>query len=90
MQPSSNKIVFKLSIVVVAMFGFGYLLVPLYDVFCDITGLRFTEDTAQLVPQELKEDASRLVTVEFDVTRNQQMPWLIRPAVRRIDRKSVV
>jgi cytochrome c oxidase assembly protein subunit 11 len=21
------------------MFGFGYALVPLYDVFCDITGL---------------------------------------------------
>ena len=26
-------------LVVVGMFGFGYLLVPLYDVFCDITGL---------------------------------------------------
>ena len=84
MQPSSKKIAFKLSIVVVAMFGFGYLLVPLYDVFCDLTGLRFTEDTAQLVPQEIKEDTSRMVTVEFDVTRNQQMPWAIRPAVRRM------
>jgi hypothetical protein len=29
----------KLAVVVVAMFGFGYALVPLYDVICDITGL---------------------------------------------------
>ena len=81
---SSNSIVKKLVLVSVLMFGFGYLLVPLYDVFCDLTGLRFTEDSAQLVPQEIMEDTTRLVTVEFDVTRNQQMPWDIRPAVRRM------
>lgn len=80
----TSKVAAKLALVCVLMFGFGYLLVPLYDVFCDLTGLRFTEDTAQLVPQEIKEDTSRLVTVEFDVTRNNHMPWDIRPAVRRM------
>jgi cytochrome c oxidase assembly protein subunit 11 len=29
----------RIALVAVAMFGFGYLLVPLYDVFCEITGL---------------------------------------------------
>ena len=81
-QPYS--IVKKLALVCVFMFGFGYLLVPLYDVFCDLTGLRFTDSSAQLVPQEIKEDTTRLVTIEFDVTRNQHMPWDIRPAVRRM------
>lgn len=80
----TSKVAAKLALVCALMFGFGYLLVPLYDVFCDLTGLRFTEDTAQLVPQEIKEDTSRLVTVEFDVTRNNHMPWDIRPAVRRM------
>ena len=74
----------KLALVSVLMFGFGYVLVPLYDVFCDLTGLRFTDESAQLKPQEITEDSSRLVTVEFDVTRNNQMPWQIRPAVRRM------
>ena len=74
----------KLALVCTLMFGFGYLLVPLYDVFCDLTGLRFTEDSAQLVPQEISEDTTRLVTVEFDVTRNNHMPWNIRPAQRRM------
>ena len=34
-----SKTVKKLMLVVLAMFGFGFALVPLYDVFCDITGL---------------------------------------------------
>ncbi len=28
-----------LTVLVVFMFGFGFMLVPLYDVFCEITGL---------------------------------------------------
>lgn len=83
-QKKPASLVAKLALVCILMFGFGYVLVPLYDVFCDLTGLRFTPDSAQLLPQEIKEDTSRLVTVEFDVTRNQQMPWDIRPAVRRM------
>jgi len=33
-----GKTVAKLVMVVVGMFGFGFALVPLYEVFCDITG----------------------------------------------------
>ena len=38
MKESKNT-VRNLSLAVVAMFGFGFLLVPIYDVFCEITGL---------------------------------------------------
>ena len=76
-----KSIVAKLALVCVCMFGFGYVLVPLYDVFCDLTGLRFTDDSAQLIPLEVKEDTSRLVTVEFDASLNQRMPWHVKPAV---------
>jgi len=80
----SKSIVTKLALVCVCMFGFGYALVPLYDVFCDLTGLRFTDDEKQLVSQEIKEDTSRLVTIEFDASLNQSMPWDIRPAVSKL------
>ena len=36
---ANNKMVVKLLIIVVGMFGFGFALVPLYDVFCDIAGI---------------------------------------------------
>ncbi|MFK8028018.1 MAG: cytochrome c oxidase assembly protein [Gammaproteobacteria bacterium] len=81
---NSKSIVTKLALVCVCMFGFGYVLVPLYDVFCDLTGLRFTQDSAELVSQEIQEDTTRLVTVEFDVSMNQSMPWKVRPAVSKL------
>ena len=29
----------KMALLAAAMFGFGYLMVPLYDIICDLTGL---------------------------------------------------
>jgi cytochrome c oxidase assembly protein subunit 11 len=80
----SDRLALKLAAVSLAMLGFGYVLVPLYDVFCDITGLRFTDDVAQQAPQEIVEDTTRLVTVEFDVSMNQSMPWVVEPEVVRM------
>ena len=37
-QITNRSLVLRLIVLAVAMFGFGYLLVPLYDVFCEITG----------------------------------------------------
>jgi len=83
-QGKSKSIVTKLALVCVCMFGFGYALVPLYDVFCDLTGLRITDVSKQLVSQEIKEDTTRLVTVQFDASVNNSMPWKIRPAASNI------
>ena len=35
----NKKLIIKLVAIVFGMFGFGFALVPLYDVFCDLTGL---------------------------------------------------
>ena len=43
----NNKLVVKLVVIVFGMFTFGFALVPLYDVFCDITGINGkTNETA--------------------------------------------
>ena len=39
LQQRNQRSFARIAVVAVAMFGFGYLLVPLYDVFCEITGL---------------------------------------------------
>lgn len=66
----------KLAIFALAMFGFGYALVPLYDVLCDITGLngKTGEITAAAV-NELVIDRDRTVTVQFDTNVNSELPW---------------
>jgi cytochrome c oxidase assembly protein subunit 11 len=68
-------------LVVIAMFGFGYLLVPLYNVFCDITGLngKTGRIDEQAVAARYQPDESRWVTVQFLVNSNNGMPWDVAP-----------
>jgi len=75
-----------LVIVAVAMFGFGFLLVPLYDVFCEITGLGGRIDTTQAAQvNSERPDLSRTVKVEFVASVGQFAPWEFRPSVSHLD-----
>jgi cytochrome c oxidase assembly protein subunit 11 len=38
-QTKNSKMVMKLAAIVIGMFGFGFALVPLYDVLCDALGI---------------------------------------------------
>lgn len=65
----------------IAMFGFGFLLVPLYDAFCEVTGFGGkTADTAatNIVSQP---DETREINLEFVTTVNQYAPWTFRSSV---------
>lgn len=74
----------KLFVVVLGMFGFGFALVPLYDVFCDITGINGkTSDTAA-VYEAVEIDQNRWVTVEFVTRTNTGMPWEFTAQTNRI------
>jgi len=75
----------KLAIFAIAMFGFGYVLVPIYDVFCDITGLNGKTGTiAQEQAANLVVDRDRLVTVEFDTNVNGELPWVFKSQQRKL------
>ena len=82
---ANRKLVGRLGLVVVAMFGFGFALVPLYDIFCEVTGLNGKtgriEAEAALSQQV---DMEREVTVEFVAAINSNLPWEIKPMVRQI------
>ncbi|WP_448566038.1 cytochrome c oxidase assembly protein [Thalassotalea ganghwensis] len=83
-QQATKKTVKKLVLVVFAMFGFGFALVPLYDVFCDITGLNGkTSNTAASV-NEHGVDETRVITVQF-ISRNAKgIPWQFEPMVNEV------
>jgi cytochrome c oxidase assembly protein subunit 11 len=66
----------KLFVFAVCMFGFGYVMVPIYDVLCDVTGLNGKTGEVSQVEAEAKHvDRDRLVTVEFDTNVNPALPW---------------
>jgi len=75
----------KLAVVVLAMFGFGYALVPIYDAICRMTGVNILALAELAVPGEKAKisantqvDTSRTITVEFDA--NSRGPWQFKPA----------
>jgi len=82
---SNNKTVKQLLLVVVAMFGFGFALVPLYDVFCDITGLNGKTNSTAATYDASGIDKSRIVKVQF-ITRNAKgIPWEFEPVINEIE-----
>ncbi len=82
---NNTKTVKKLLLVVFGMFGFGFALVPLYDVFCDITGLNGKTNTSAVAYAAGTVDKSRTVRVQF-ITRNAKgIPWKFEPVINEID-----
>ncbi len=60
------RLAIKLGLVAVAMLGFGFALVPLYDVFCQLTGLNGrTNAVAPTTHKNTQVDFSRTVKIEF-------------------------
>ena len=75
---ANRKVLVRMVLVAVGMFGFGFALWPLYDVFCDITGLGGRS-------VQIAKDASgvsvsdRQVNLRFLATTNSGLPWIFNP-----------
>ena len=83
-RQNSSRTAQKLALAALLMFGFGYALVPLYDVFCELTGIN--GKTGQLSGNEAEAaavDLSRLVTVELDTNINGELPWKFNAIERK-------
>jgi cytochrome c oxidase assembly protein subunit 11 len=74
-QATNTKVIVKLLVTVVAMFGFGFALVPLYDVFCNVTGLNGKTGDQVSSFSSVATDTSREIKVEFLTSLNESMPW---------------
>ena len=79
------RMVGKLAVVAVGMFGFGYALVPVYKTICEMTGInilalgeRNVPGGSVATPANTQVDLSRTITVEFDA--NSRGPWSFKPA----------
>nr|WP_298248612.1 cytochrome c oxidase assembly protein [uncultured Halomonas sp.] len=66
------------------MFAFAFALVPLYDVFCEVTGLNGKVDTQgrALIAGEV--DQSRAVSVQFVTRTSAGLPWNLEMETRQI------
>ncbi len=72
----------RLSIVAVAMFGFGFALVPFYDHICRALGVNSMVERSE-APANTQVDLTRTVTIELDANAHG-MPWRFQPTVRHL------
>ncbi|MBK6863255.1 MAG: cytochrome c oxidase assembly protein [Ideonella sp.] len=91
LRADNRRMVAKLAVVALAMFGFGYALVPVYKAVCNALGINVLSlaerqqqaGTSGLAAGNSQVDGARTVTVEFDA--NARGPWSFKPAQRSID-----
>jgi len=77
-KTGTRKLVARLVVMAVAMFGFGYAMVPLYGVFCDITGLGGRSVQISENAEGVKA-SDREVQIRFLATTHSNLPWLFQP-----------
>lgn len=78
------KLVRTLLFVVLGMFGFGYALVPLYDVLCEITGINGKVESAAVKEVSYEVDKNREITVEFMTSLNESTPMVFRSETKKM------
>lgn len=68
------------------MFGFAFALVPLYDVFCEVTGLngRTTARVMEIEEARKTGGGEREVTIQLLAQVARGMPWEFRPNQKEI------
>jgi cytochrome c oxidase assembly protein subunit 11 len=82
LQRANRRTLGKLALMALAMFGFGFALVPLYSVFCDVTGLN--RDAAQALANNTQVDASRWVRVQLVANVQDDSLWRFTPPPRSV------
>ena len=82
LKDANRALLKRLAVIVVGMFGFGYLLVPFYEKICEVTGLRNIAAPDAVTNTQM--DASRAVRIEFD-SNLRNLPWTFKPLETVID-----
>ena len=85
-ETSNKRLLGKLLLVTVAMFAFGVFgMPPLYDRFCEITGIGQAGVRVEEAVPAMSTDSDRTVRIRFDATTNSELPWRFEPVLGFMD-----
>jgi len=82
----NRRMLKKLLVVALGMFGFGFALVPLYNKVCEVAGLRelWQPGQTEAAAANTQVDLTRTVTVEFD-SNIRMLPWTFKPLAASVE-----
>ncbi|WP_089082595.1 cytochrome c oxidase assembly protein [Aquitalea magnusonii] len=78
----------KLLLAVLLMFGFAWLLVPLYRVLCEVSGLNRVVAADALPDATTSQPPVRPVTLQLDAMVQPGLPWQVRPMQPRLQART--
>jgi cytochrome c oxidase assembly protein subunit 11 len=81
---ANRSLLIRLLLFTAGAFGFGYALVPLYDVLCDVTGFGNERRLAQKSVIAAKPDEKRDIVVEFLAELPSNGNWVFKPVLARM------
>lgn len=81
-QAENKRLLKRLLVIAVLMFGFGYGLIPLYKQICEATGINEVLKADQLKSTQV--DRTREIMVEFDGNLRSELPWRFKPETRKV------
>jgi len=83
---ANQRMLKKLLVVALGMFGFGFALVPFYEKMCEIAGLRkvWQPGQAETGATNTQVDLTRTVTIEFD-SNIRMLPWTFKPLASSLE-----
>ncbi len=83
--PANGRVAVLCLAVVVGMIGMSYAAVPLYRIFCQVTGYGGTTQRADAPPQDTV--IERVMTVRFDANTSSALAWTFEPAQKQAEVK---
>ena len=78
----NTRLVAKLAGLVVCMVGLAYASVPLYEIFCRVTGFGGTTQVSERASEEVHD---RVITIRFDSNVNSALNWKFGPEMTQTD-----
>lgn len=82
MQKKNARLGLIVLAAVLIMVGVSFAAVPLYNLFCRVTGFGGTTQVADQLPENI---VDRRVTIKFDSVTADNLPWNFKPAVKSVD-----
>ncbi|MCB9990399.1 MAG: cytochrome c oxidase assembly protein [Rhodospirillales bacterium] len=81
LQRKNRRVALSVLTAVLLMTGMAFASVPLYNLFCRVTGYGGTTQTAEALPDRISE---RIITVRFNADTAPDMPWIFKPEQREV------
>ena len=86
MNDMNSKTAYYAAAVAVAIFGLSYASVPLYKVFCQMTGFGGTTQVANIDTSKHIQpvDGAKIIKIYFMASVHSEMPWTFKPTQKEV------